>query len=286
MATAVVRGLVDREGLPPTSVVLVVNGEGGLDDPDLEGSVRVVRLPANAGPAGGFRAGILEARRALDTAWYYLCEDDVGLFDLPSPRLAPLLAQFDHAPPGSRPVGAVVAYGRDLDLRTGLTTPHQPTAGSGALEPVDVAAWGASLISRRVFEAGVLPDARWFFGYEDFDFFLRVAGAGFDVLLDTAAARATEGTVSGPGRDAAFAARRPGDRDEPWRAYYQARNLLELRRRYGRPTWTASHLIKSVRRTQLAGTRSVAVATAAGLADGFRGRLGKNPAYQRDKGEL
>ncbi len=49
----------------------------------------MVRLDRNTGPAGGFRAGLVGGVRAIPRLeWAYLCEDDVGLFDLPSPRLA------------------------------------------------------------------------------------------------------------------------------------------------------------------------------------------------------
>ena len=55
------RSLLDVEGFSPDRIVVVVNGEGGLDDPELEKAVRMVRLPSNIGPAGGFRHGLLEA---------------------------------------------------------------------------------------------------------------------------------------------------------------------------------------------------------------------------------
>src|ERR1700689_2337095 len=58
LATAVVRSLIEQEGLPPDRVVVVVNGSGGLDDSTLESRVRLIRLPRNLGPAGGFAAGI------------------------------------------------------------------------------------------------------------------------------------------------------------------------------------------------------------------------------------
>src|SRR5450755_1485666 len=88
LAGDVVRSLLEIEGLAPDHVVVVVNGTGGLDDPDLESRVRIVRLPDNTGPAGGFRAGLLEAFADPSTGWAYLCEDDVGLFALPAPRMA------------------------------------------------------------------------------------------------------------------------------------------------------------------------------------------------------
>jgi GT2 family glycosyltransferase len=62
LAGQVVRGLLDIEQLGAQQVVVVVNGEGGLDDPALEARVRMVRLADNLGPAGGFRAGLVERR--------------------------------------------------------------------------------------------------------------------------------------------------------------------------------------------------------------------------------
>ena len=91
LATDVVRNLLEVEGLPPDRVVLVVNGEAGLDDPTLQAAVQVVSLPENVGPAGGFREGMIVAGAIPGAEWLYLCEDDVLLFDLPSPRLERLV---------------------------------------------------------------------------------------------------------------------------------------------------------------------------------------------------
>jgi len=273
----VVRDLLEREGFAADRVLLVVNGDGGLADPGLERRVQVLRLPENAGPAGGFSTGLREAHRRFGTGWYYLSEDDVGLYGLPSPRVAGLLEAAGRVGTGGRAVGAIVAYGRDLDHRTGLTSPHRPRAGAG-LEPVDVAAWGATLVSREVLDAGIWPDPAWFFGYEDFDFFLRVATNGFAVLLDVASARAMAASAR-PDHGAAAG----GGGVEPWRAYYQARNFLELSRRHGSPRWSIVHVAKTLRRAQLAGTWAGRRATARGLLDGFRRVLGPRPGFPPDR---
>jgi hypothetical protein len=291
LATQVVRGLIDREGLPADRVLLVVNGDGGLDDPALEAQIAVLRLPDNLGPAGGYRAGLEDAvSRYPDARWLYLCEDDVGLFDLPAPRVVALAERVEQLGPtdgatGGAPVGGVVAYGRDLDRRRGTTTPHEAGPDSAELEPVDVAAWGASLVSRRVVEAGVLPDADMFFGYEDFDFWFKLRAAGFRLLLDTAATRALADGIYSEGRDEALSAARPVDDQEPWRRYYEARNFFVLRRRYGTFTWTLSHLVKSVRRMQLSPGWAHRAAIVRGVVDGFRGRTGRNDAFVRGTGE-
>ncbi|HXW39553.1 MAG TPA: hypothetical protein VEJ44_07645 [Acidimicrobiales bacterium] len=293
LAGDAVRGLLEREHLEPDRVVVVVNGAGGLDDPVLEDMVRMVRLPRNTGPAGGFRAGLLEAFDDRRTGWAYLCEDDVGLFDLPTPRLPDLMGRVAALTSGTsvdgppRPVGAVVAYGRTFVGRGAHTVNVVPAAGGGQeLTPVDVACWGATVVSRDVVVAGVLPDPELFFGLEDFDFFCRVREAGFEVLLDDVAARSVGPQQTNAGRDSAIGHRRPTDAAESWRAYYHARNSFALARRHGRPSWMLWHVAYSARHLQKARSGAERTAILHGLWDGVRGRLGENPRYRREVGEL
>ena len=287
LATEVVRSLVEREGLPPERVVVVVNGTGGLDDATLEASVRLVRLPRNLGPASGFGAGMEVAFADPSVRWAYLCEDDVGLLSLPSPRLADVL---DRAEARGRlfgpPVGSVVAFGRRFVGRGSHTVNVVPPPGSPhELVPVDVASWGATLLSRAVFDAGILPDPEWFFGLEDFDFYCRVREGGFEVLLDAVSARAVADEQTSAGRAGALRLHRPIDEHEAWRSYYHARNSIMLARRHGRPSWYVWHLAYSARRLQRATGRDERRAILHGLWDGARGRLGENPDYGRTVGE-
>ena len=283
LAGNVVRALIEREGIRPHHVVVVVNGEGGLDDSDLEAAVRMVRLPVNVGPAGGFRVGLEVAAADPSCQWIYLCEDDIGLFDLPTPRLAGLVDRVEGLAVSHPAVGAVVAYGRSFVGRGAHTINVVPTDAS--FVAVDVACWGATLVSRRVVDAGVLPDPELFFGVEDFDFFCSLRKAGFEVLVDGIAARAVAGQQTIEGRDEAIRVDRPNDAAESWRAYYHARNSMELVRRHGRPSWRIWHLIYSARHLQLAPSSAERSAILHGLWDGFRGRLGQNPAFTRATGE-
>lgn len=304
LATQVVTSLLEEEGLAPDQVLLVVSGEGGLTDPSLEAAITVLRLPDNPGPAAGFREGMLAATRRPGTRWLYLSEDDIGLFGLPGPRIGRLLAALGRveASADGAPVGAVVAYGRDLNRRTGHTTVHQvspdgpgddgtrsssgfdPAAAAG-FDPVAAAPWGASLVSREVIDAGILPDDAWFFGYEDFDFWYRLQAAGFRLLVDRASAAHVSRYMSLAGREQAFAGQRPGDVEEPWREFYTSRNFFLLARRHGPPTWVAAHLAYSARRLQLAPTGRARLAILHGLLEGARGHTGKHPRYGRSRGE-
>ncbi len=287
LAGDVTRALIELEGLPRERVVVVVNGIGGLDDAELESSVRIVRLPENLGPAGGFRAGLIEAFSDPSTRWAYLCEDDVGLFAVPMPRLAGMLERVTAVPKQRLPVGAVVAYGRRFVGRGAHTVNTVPPAGLPQdLVEVDVACWGATLVSREVFDAGVLPDANWFFGLEDFDFFCQVRAAGYKVLVDGQAARQVAAQQTLAGRDIALQGRRPTDADEAWRSYYHARNSFALIRHHGRRTWYGWHLAYSARQLQRARSWAERSAIAHGLWDGARGRTGRHPRYRRMVGEL
>jgi hypothetical protein len=283
LAGDVVRSLVEGEGIRPYRVVVVVNGEGGLDDPDLEAAVRMVRLPVNTGPAGGFRIGLEVAAADPGCEWIYLCEDDIGLFDLPTPRLSDLVDRIAAAAPVHPAVGAVVADGRSFVGRGAHTVNVVPPFAGFA--PVDVACWGATLVARRVVDAGVLPDPELFFGVEDFDFFCHMRTMGFEVLVDGEAARAVADQQTNEGRDVAIRSDRPNDAAEAWRAYYHARNSMELGRRHGRPSWQAWHLAYSARHLQAARSWAERSAILHGLWDGARGRLGRNTAYGRGVGE-
>ena len=287
LAGNVTRSLLDGEGLAPDRIVVVVNGVGGLDDPDLESRVRMVRLARNVGPAGGFLAGLVEAFSDPGTEWAYLCEDDVGLFALPAPRLADVMERIEAAAADGRPIGAVTAYGRTFVGRGAHTVNLVPPPGSPqSLTPVDVTCWGATLISRAVMDAGILPDPTWYFGLEDFDYFCRIREAGFAVLVDDIAARQVAGTQTPEGRETALRDRRPNDAAEAWRAYYHARNSFALARRHGRPSWYAWHLAYSARQLQKARSRPERSAILHGLWDGARGRMGENPRYVRRVGEF
>jgi len=290
LATATVRSLLDVEGFAPERVVVVVNGEGGLDDPALEASVTMVRLPSNTGPAGGFHQGLITAFADPSTRWAYLCEDDMVLLHLPAPRVAEVVARVgargDAGDGGEDPVGAVVPFGRRFVPRSGHSVNVVPRRGlPGELAPVDVTTWGATLVSRAVVDAGVWPDPELFFGFEDFDFYCRVRAAGFSVLVDVTCARHVAHRQTSVSRVAALRGHRPIDAEEPWRAYYQARNFFELTRRHGRRSWYAWHLVYSARRLQLASSGAERLATLRGLVDGARGRLGIEPRYLREVGE-
>ena len=287
LARQTVKYLIGAEGLAPDRITLIVNGVGGVDDPVLARRISIWNTGANLGPAGGFAAALDWASRADVGEWLYVCEDDIGLLSLPTGRAARIIDMVSGMAPEQRDrVGAVVAYGRTLDPGTGRTVPHRCQCPSRPeLEQVDAAAWGATIMHRRVLDAGVRPDPSLYFGFEDFDFFMRLRARGFDMYVDCASERAVANEVSAHGRDRLFVGRRPTDREEPWRHYYFARNFVHLARRYGSNGWIARFLPRLFRRWTLDMGADVARSLARGYVDGLRGRTGAHPAYCRTAGE-
>jgi GT2 family glycosyltransferase len=266
-ASRVVRDLLEREDLDPSQILLVVNGDGGLVDPAQESRIGVLRLDENLGPAGGFARGLDHVRRNSDAAWVYLCEDDQLRHRLPSRRLSDLIEtveRFERTHPGP-PVGAALASGRQVDMRTGLTSRHG-VRHEVRFEEVDYGPFWGALLSRRVVDVPIVPDEAMFWWSEDLDYWLRVRTAGFRVVVDT---------------DAHRAAVNKGSDDEPWCSYYMARNHFYLRRRHGAGRWTLHHVLKTARRYQLAPTRAHRAALIRGFLDGARGRTGRNPQFSR-----
>lgn len=288
LATQVVRHLLDAEGFDPGRVVLVINGEGGLDDLALEGQLDVVRLPENVGPAGGYGAGFAHILRSTDATWIYVCEDDGTARKMPAPRVTGLIERieaFERAAADESPIGAVVVDGRHVDPRTGAQSRHR-SSSPAEFEPVEWGVWHGVLLSRRVLDAGVLPDASLFWGGEDCDFFLRARRAGFRVVVDLTVTRSV-GEYSLRERKAALGI--PSRMEEAWCTYYDIRNPLLMRREHGGLRWGlywfgvgVRAYVKALYRRAPADHRR---AMLFGLRDGLLLRAGKNPAFVREVGE-
>ena len=283
-AARLVRSLLEDEGVPASQVIVVVNGEGGLDDSALEHAVTMLTLEDNVGPAGGFARAFRFVRGIAETPWIYACEDDTDLCGPGSPRLGTLIERveaFEREVPGP-PVGVVLASGWNVDLRTGRTTRHLVGDPEAPFEEVDFGAWDATLVSRRVVDAGIVPDESLFWWAEELDFCLRVRRAGFRVLVDVPTSLGRE-RAPDPAPEAGRAL--PTRADEPWCSYYMARNGFLVGRRLGTPTWIMWHLLKTARRLQLAPSNAHRAAIVRGLADGLLGRTGRNASFTREVGE-
>ena len=272
------------EGLSPDEILVGVNGDARPYE-GLESECTLIPFESNYGPAGGFARLFETALEKTSSEFFYVCEDDICLLSLPANRLPLLTATLESLRETGLLIGGIAAYARTLDWKTGATTPHNP-GSSAPFAFADVAAWGATLIDRRLLESGVMPDERLFFGYEDFDFWLSANGRGYKLLVDQSAERAVSEEVTQAGRTDLFVDQRPDEASEAWRRFYEARNFSLLAVRHGYRRWIPYHLAKTLRRIQQSHDRTARRAIASGTLAGLRGQSGIEDRYLRETGEF
>ena len=236
--------VVDNASRPPVTVA------------DGDPPVRILRLPENVGPAGGYAAG-LRAFLEEDFEWVWVMDDDCR----PTPgALGGLSDAIATADAPSLFFPAVV------DDRTDART-----SGLG---------WWGAMIPRSAVEQCGVPAEELFYWVEDIEYFSRMRDAGFaHVRVDTAVVN-----INMTRDDAAMPA---------WKYYYRTRNSTHARLEIFRgntavPRSTRDRYLqlwKATRSTARLAARSVIrehdhrlrklAAVGRGLVDGIRGRLGR-----------
>lgn len=199
--------LGDLERLPGSRVALIDNGSGdgsaeelarALDARGLRDRVELTVSPENLGFAGGVNLVLRPALRGADPPRYvYLLNSDAR----PAPGAIECLVRFLDANPSA---GIAGSYVHGPDGETHDTAFRFPTAISQFEHPlgiglvtrlldrwvvskpvpstttrVDWLAGASMLIRREVFDAIGVYDENYFFYYEETDFCLRAARAGF-----------------------------------------------------------------------------------------------------------
>ena len=233
--------------------------------------VDYVAMADNAGPAGGFRAGVerVLADAADDDVIVLLDDNDPpwrdDTFEALMDRLAGLVADDDTT-------GGIAVFGASLtgNGRLRVATGVEP-------EPVDYLS-GAGCPHYRVaaLRAAPGPAADLFFGFEELDLGLALRRAGYRLWSSGLARDHGCADYVEPSRAAI------GVSDPSWRRYYSVRNLVTVLRKDGR---TADAVFVSAAagigkpllnlplrpRTAWANLRL----TAPAVADAWRGRLGR-----------
>lgn len=276
--------------LPQVSRIIVVdNGGDAVTRTTIEeaasrsATVEVIFNPVNLGIAGGLNVGVGRALE-LDCEWILTMDHD----SVPSPDMvARLLDAWKMHPDRDRI--AIVAP-RHFDARTGREGLY-PVYGKGLrarhpafgpdtalLQPTEVISSGSLIRSRAFSDVGFF-DEHLFIDSVDVDFCLRLARAGYGILVPREATMKHE---LGKGTEESFAGIDMTVSHHPQvRRYYIVRNRLHLGIRYARIF--PSYLTAAVARTLLE-TLGVLLfernrwaklgATVRGTVDGLAGRLG------------
>lgn len=84
------------------------------------------------------------------------------------------------------------------------------------------------IINSKVVKAGVLPNAKLFFGFEELDFCLRVKKAGYVIMLDGDAWLKSRIELGKVNANYKWKGSHSGRVDLIWRQYYSGRNMLDI----------------------------------------------------------
>jgi glycosyltransferase involved in cell wall biosynthesis len=273
--------LLQGQSRPPDHVLVVDNGRSG------ETRRVVSAFPAgwiahhntgdNLGPAGA-AAYALDRLSRESYDWIYWGDDDnppasPDTFD----RLLKLAASADDK------TGAVGAVGAMWDWATGEARRLPDDALAGVLS-VDAIAGNSQLIIRRKTVADVgLPDSRLFFGFEEFEYCLRIRGAGYRLLVDGDMMKELRTRCGRLGRRARPRQIVPQHSyDTIWRRYYSTRNyIFAMKMTFGRPDLARREVFKAMARACMSWGHGPRYGTAfttlqlRGIIDGYLGRTGR-----------
>jgi glycosyltransferase involved in cell wall biosynthesis len=231
---------------PPERLLVADNGR----NPETEAVVaefppQVVRyhhMGGNCGPAGTAAFALAQlVRDGYDWVWW-------GDDDDP-PRTPDTFARLLRLAESSSEVGAVTAVGARWNWKTGENQRLADDELHGVLE---VDTFGGSthplVAARAVKEVGV-PNAAFFFGFEDYEYSLRLRRVGLHIVADGALFRDYR-TLAGR----LNLASRPfsetvGLKRSSWRQYYSTRNYIYfMRREFGRHDLARREAFKAVLR--------------------------------------
>ena len=228
-----------NQSLPP-EIVMVVDNSSSSDTHDMVISLfpEVVyhKVGYNSGPAGAAKLG-LEKLASMGFNWIYWGDDDNpprdhDVFRRSVDCIQNLISQ-------NIKIGVFGGKGGNFNRLTGrIKSLSNKELLEAELLEVDTVPGGHDMfVNSQVVKQGVLPDERLFFGFEEFDFCLRVRSASYKIYVD-AEKWLEEREKAGRGQlDYRWTARSFGNPQVISREFFSARNLLFIfyKKRFGGP---------------------------------------------------
>jgi GT2 family glycosyltransferase len=198
----------------------------------------------NAGPAGGAHYGMkLLFENGYD--WVlWVDDDDPPKFDNLIEDLFEIVHQNDN-----EFLGMVGAVGERFDRKKGTIIRLKDKQLTGYLEVDTISGNMFPLISKRIFEKGILPNKNLFFGFEELDFGLSLKRAGFKIL--TSGSLHLKHRIEAGRLNLIINKNQKKVYSSLWREYYSARNLAFIlfhqeRSLIGTLTFICRNILKSI----------------------------------------
>ena len=214
-----------NQSLPPSFVLVIDNGSQDLTFERIkqlnDERISLHSVGYNSGPAGGAYWGMkLLFERGYD--WVlWVDDDDPPKFDDLFEKMFKIVFDNDNDT-----LGMVGGVGERFDKRWAKIVRLEDNQLKGYLDVDTISGNMFPLVSKRVFQHGLLPTADLFFGFEDLDFGLSVKRAGFNII--------TSGDIHLKHRELAGRLRLSKmvqvkrNKESLWREYYSVRSLAYI----------------------------------------------------------
>lgn len=210
------------QSFPPSYILVVDNGSQAMirDRINDLNDTRISHhsIGYNAGPAGGAYWG-MKLLFEMGYDWVlWVDDDDTPKFENLIEDLFDIVHQNDN-----EYLGMVGAVGERFDRKKGTIVRLKDEQLIGYLQVDTISGNMFPMVSKRIFEKGILPNKELFFGFEELDFGLSLKRAGFKIL--------TSGKLHLKHRKFAGRLNLISNKNQKklysslWREYYSARNL-------------------------------------------------------------
>jgi GT2 family glycosyltransferase len=176
-----VQKLLDQS-LPPCFVLVIDNGSQNLSYEKIkqlnDERISHYSVGYNAGPAGGAYLGMkLLFERGYD--WVlWVDDDDPPKFDNLFEKMFNIVSDNNN-----NTLGMVGAVGECFDKKKAKIIRLEDNQLKGYIDVDTISGNMFPLVSKRVFQHGLLPTADLFFGFEDLDFGLSLKRSGFSIII-------------------------------------------------------------------------------------------------------
>ena len=207
----------------PPSYILVIDNGVNTDSKDhisdlFDAIISHHSIGYNAGPAGGAYWGMkLLFEKGYD--WVlWVDDDDPPKYDNLIEDLFDIVHHNDNDC-----LGMVGAVGEYFNRNKGTIVRLQDEQLKGFLEVDTISGNMFPLVSKRIFEKGILPNKELFFGFEELEFGLSLKRAGFKIL--TSGSLHLKHRIQAGRLNLITNFNRKKSSESLWREYYSTRNL-------------------------------------------------------------
>lgn len=222
---------LQSQTFPPKLILIVDNSESHTTETAIKElphfGVEYLRVGFNAGPAGAASLGLVRLTQ-IGFKWIYWGDDDNppgdnGVFET-------LFLKIHELQIRNISIGVIGGKGAYFNEFTGrLRSLSNSELSKDKIVEVDAVPGGHTmLVNAEVVKKGVLPTKKLFFGFEEFDFCLKIKKKNYKIFVDAESWLQIRHKLNKTGKDYQWKSSNFGNLNNIKRDYYSSRNLLNI----------------------------------------------------------